>query len=1064
MARAKIVVVEDERIVALEIAQRLKSLGYEVPGLASSGEEAIPKIDEIRPDLVLMDIKLKGDMDGIDTAEQVRSRFGIPVVYLTAQADEDTLQRAKITEPYGYLLKPFEERELHTNIEMALYRSKMEKELKEQQQWLSTILKSIGDAVIATDEEGRVTFMNSVAEALTGWKQEEAVNRILTDVFCVIDEKTGKGVVNPVGEVVEKGIPGELTDQAVLKAKNGKEIHIENNMAPIRDDQDGINGAVLIFRDITRRKKVEAEIRDLKDFNENIVQNMTEGIILEDDNGIITFVNPAASLFLGYKSDELIGMHWKEIIPTDQQVIVENANTLRRGGKSSRYEVEMLAKSGRRVPVLVSGNSLGSGGLFAGSLAVFRDITQFKQAENEIEKRQKYLESVLHHTPDAIVTLDAESRITEWNPGAELVFGYSRDEVLGNNIHDLIAGPEVREEALILSEKIYAGEKIQQMETIRYRKDGSPVNVIMAASPIHVGNEKHGVVAVYTDITDQKRVEEELKQANEVTEEMNKELKLAIERANVLAVESELANATKSEFLANMSHEIRTPMNGIIGMTELTLDTELDSEQKDYLNAIQNSADLLMTVINDILDFSKIEAGRLDIEHIDFRLRKCIDETMQHFDPRAKNKGLELMTIVSPDIPDGVVGDPVRLRQIIINLVNNAIKFTDEGGIILEVVTEDETENDIVLHFSVSDSGIGIPEEKQEEIFLAFTQVDGSTTRQYGGTGLGLTICTKLVSMMGGRMWLESLSKANKNENGGGSIFHFTLQFGLQEDVAGSPALKREVKSFSQEMEDEMETSTETGESISIKSLRILLAEDNAINLKLAETLLRKKGWDVVSVTEGQKVLEALKSESFDLILMDVQMPNMDGFEATAVIREQEETNGCHIPVIAMTAHAMKGDREKCLKAGMDDYVSKPMKAVDLYSAIERVMRATSIIKEKQYKTSIDLSMAMEAVDGDRELLEELVGLFLEEYPKQLVELETLVNKNDYRQLERSAHSFKGAVGNFGAKRAFDLAYQLETLGKSSQLNEAVKVVEALKQEMTQLRQYFTSTGWENNA
>ncbi len=776
------------------------------------------------------------------------------------------------------------------------------------------------------------------------------------------------------------------------------------------------------------------------------------------------------------------------------------------------------------------------------------------------EQQRARLAAIVDSSYDAIIGKSLDGRITSWNYGAELVYGYSEEEAVGRMTTFLLPEDQENEEPELL-EAMAQGRRLEEFETERVRKNGRKIPVSVTLSPvIDSSGQVVGSSTIERDITERRRAEEEL------------------QRARDSAIR---ASRTRAEFLANVSHELRTPMNAIIGMTSMALDEELTPQVRDYLTTAKDSALSLLTLLNDILDFSKLESGKFSVVKEHFNLADVVEEALKTLSSQAFAKGLELVCRIPRDLPREVIGDGIRLRQILTNLISNAIKFTEQGEVVVTVEVVRVWPDEARFRFSVRDTGIGIPAEEQQRILEPFTQVDSSSTRVHGGTGLGLAISSELLRMMGGRLALKS-------EVGQGSNFSFRLSFDLpvsqnMDTIDSLPfdklrdlpvlvvddnatnrkiiaetlttwgmkpltandaqqaigilrqnlennmsfplvivdalmpgmdgyELTKEVRKLKPDAESpvilmvssadrkefrESEASSEIAAFVQkpvtqtdlirsilralrlstpqaappptanmgqpLASLSVLLAEDTPANQKVVTTMLKKRGHSVTVAQNGREAVELFKKQQFDVVLMDVQMPILDGFQATSVIRALERGTDSTTPIIAMTAHAMRGDREKCLEAGMDAYVAKPLDVKQLLGLVESVAEDYSTPSNNGHERKeeesfgekstpiVDYAGAMKRLGDDAELFQEFITYYDEDSKQLFQEIESAIQKKETGDLHRAAHNLKGLASNLGAQRVVNASYSLERLGKSGELNKAAEGLELLRSEMERL-------------
>lgn len=639
-------------------------------------------------------------------------------------------------------------------------------------------------------------------------------------------------------------------------------------------------------------------------------------------------------------------------------------------------------------------------------------------ALRELAASEERFALAVRGTNDGIWDWDIRTNEVFFSPRWKSMIGFGEDELENKfSTFEQLLHPDDHHRVLAVLNDYLSGKSPRYSVEFRFRhKDGTWRWILARGRALRDENGKpYRMAGSHTDVTERKHDEEELRHARQA---------------------AEAANSAKSVFLANMSHEIRTPMNGIIGMGELLLGTNLDDTQRQYLEMLKQSADSLLELLNDVLDFSKIEAGKMELDSHEFDLNAIVTETVRAMSVRAYQKRLVLLHHISPEVPARLIGDDGRLRQILINLIGNAIKFTHKGGVTIEVNVESETADLIMLHFKINDTGIGIAGDMHERIFEAFTQAEASTTRRYGGTGLGLAICRDLVELMHGRIWVESQPEV-------GSTFHFTIACGRTSGISIKPKTPRT---------EPVVTAT--------ASMKLLVVEDGHVNQLVSARMLEKRGHLVTLASSGEEAIEFFNSSPFDAILMDVQMPGMNGLEATARIRQIEQTTGGHVPIIAMTANAMKGDRELCIAAGMDDYISKPLRSVELFRTVEQFTRKPPLPPPARELNALEPVPAPPQNDGvpfdaaafresagDEKLMRKLIAIFPEDSQKYLRKAEKALAAGKAQALYEAAHSLKGMLGVYAAPRAFKLASELCEYGHAGDLKGAQLMYEHLKRE-----------------
>jgi PAS domain S-box-containing protein len=915
-----------------------------------------------------------------------------------------------------------------------------EDKLKEKNQFIEAVFETVGSLIIIIDREGHIVSFNRACEEITGYTFKEVEGRPFWDIFLINEEK---GTIKEVFKTLLTGmLPREYENYWLTK--NGQLRWIAWKNTALLDKQGLPEYIIATGIDITERRKAEQELKAQQEFLRNVIDADPTLIFVKDRMGKFTLVNKTVAEIYGTTVEELTGKSDADFNPSPEDVekyladdqrmleimdekFIPEERIIDAQGRvrwlqtvkrpfvppysnephvlgiatdiTARKEAEIaLRKAHDELEIRVAERTAA---LAHANSSLQEEIKERRRAEEELRESKLFAERIAGNSTSIIYVYDIDSRTNIYsNKNVMDLIGYSQEQIekMGEHFLPSILHPDdlpqlltrfeqfrnIKDEEVIESEqrvKSLNGEWrwLWNREVVfKRREDGTPYQILGTAQ----------------DITELKRNEEILREAKEM---------------------AELATRTKSQFLANMSHEIRTPMNGIIGMSKILLDTSLTSTQLKCAQAVYTNAELLLSIINDILDFSKIEAGRMSIEKVEFDLPKVIESAIELFSEEAKAKSNELVTIIRKEIPKRVYGDSLRIRQVLTNLISNAVKFTENGEIVVRAIKDSEDDKSLTVRFSVSDTGIGIEEKAIGILFQPFTQADGSTTRKFGGTGLGLAISKELVELMNGEIGVESIV-------GKGSTFWFTIKLGKCREQVGKVNVG---------LEDIDSVGTD---KTKLKGKRILIAEDNQVNQYVALYQAEKLGLHADIVSNGIEVLDALEKEEYALVLMDCQMPEMDGYDTTIEIRRREGTNR-QIPIIAMTASAMEGDRDKCLKIGMNDYISKPIDCVEFGAMISKWISSVSTEPEKcESNREIIEEERLAIVDRLNELRrkfgEEMVAImattFLKDIDVRVEAINRALEEHSAKALAFESHSLKGSCRNVGAKRLVELCSQIE--------------------------------------
>ena len=753
-------------------------------------------------------------------------------------------------------------------------------------------------------------------------------------------------------------------------------------------------------------------------YNSIFNNSHTPMLIIDSDTGDIRDGNLAACNYYGYTRDKLRELNITDInILSQQEVFNEMQKAKEENRKYFRFTHRLSSGELRGVevysgPIMAADESL----LFS----IIHDIQYKREIEHKILLQESYFKSLFENSPEAIAVLDNGFRVISVNSSFERIFQYSINEIKNRNITDAICDEKLYDESSYFKDSINRGEFVRK-EILRKRKDGKLIEVSFLGYPVKFDGENIGIYGIYSDLSGVKAEKRE----------QEKRIQSYIKELEDAKLKAEEASMFKTQFIANMTHEIRTPMNGIVGIIELMEDTLLTEEQKEYFQLLRYSANRLSAVINDVLDISKIEVGKLELRAVRFNIRQLVNNAARYYELQAGRKGLDLNCYVDSNIPDFLIGDPDKLNQVLFNLLSNAVKFTEIGHIDIEVKMVEMNDCNISINFCISDTGIGIPKEKTESIFEDFYQLEMIKNRKHSGAGLGLSISRKLVKLMSSDIVVSS-------EFGKGSAFSFEVTFNISELHNNSMTNGEEEQKPDQRIQP---------------ALNILVVEDESVNQKILKSILEKNKCNVTVAESGKEALELLEKRLFDIILMDIYMPDMNGYEASVLIRKREAAIGRYTPIIAITAAVQEEDRENYLKAGIECCIAKPCGKDQIFSAI------AGVLKSRHNSTAVCLDLLIDRFGGDYELLNDIIDeVVSSEYEEEFFGgIEDYILEKDPEKLSRHIHRFKGSISHFQADSVNKVLSDIMACCKNQDLPQIEKLLGKLKLEYLRFRECLMS-------